>query len=395
MNKTRILRVCHKFLINEDGYDLDIQDLCFSTSDKYDNYVLTYINMPLKEYIKKNNLIEKNSFLYSSKLKTYIFPIKFDMKYNNYLKDLYSLKTRKIFKKIFTHVYNLLKPEIVSIHGTLLPQFVFSAKYSKNKSKVIVNHPIGLINQNYKRQRISILISKYFIHNLLPLYSNKVICVSNHGKDSFHFFKKNVVVVNPISLITKKEKSDFKKTLKNNLLKNNFNIRKNDKVFCVVGRISVQKNQLKIISAFNEVLKKHLNFKLIIIGKSSNEKYFKKVKVEINKHKNNYCLLNELKNNDVINVVENSDFLISASINEGFGRNAMEAILLGTPVIASKFCGHTDFIDENENGLLVNPNKIHEIVKAILNIDKIKIKHNYTHKFYISEIKKIYGDKYV
>jgi glycosyltransferase involved in cell wall biosynthesis len=393
MQKKTILRICHKYLINNDGYDLDVQDLCKSTSKTYNNYVIAYLNKSSSEYIKDNKLIKKGKFYYHPATKTKIYFIKYKIKSNNYLKDLYKLNKIKIFLKAFKEIYDIIKPDILHVHGTLLYQYLYAAKYAKGKSKVIATHHIGLINQNYIKQNLIILIAKYIIHNLFPLYSNKIVCVSNYGKKSFSLFKKNIVVINPIPLIPKVNISNFNKIIRKNVLNNKFKVTKKDNFFCLIGRICEQKNQLKTIKAFNEIIQLNPNYKLIIIGEIKNQEYYKKLIKEINKKIDNYCIIGNINNKEVIKIIEKSQGLITISNNEGLGRNAMEARLLGKPIIASKNSGYEDFIQNKRNGYLVNQNRSAEIINAIKNIKKLSINNNYSHQDYIKEIKKIYNGK--
>ena len=393
MRKQNILRVCHKFLINNDGYDLDIQDLCSSTSKEYENYVITYINTPLNSYIKRNNLLKKGEFYYHKKSKAYIYPINYELFNNNYLRDLYVMYNFRIFLSSFKKVFSLINPYIIHIQGTLLPQFLYAALYSRKQCKVFVTNHIGLINQELVGQKLGILLLKYLIHNILPFFCTSVISVSNHSRNSFHFYKKNVIVINPVPKIPKNKKAEFKEVLAENTLENNFCINKKDKVFCCIGRFSSQKNQLNVIKSFNTILKKDKNYKLILIGKANvHSQYYREIRKEINIYPDSYCLIDEIENRKVINVIENSDYLIAASYNEGFGRNAMEALLLGKPVIVSKRAGYEDFVENGGNGLFVDPDNIKEIASSIKRIKNFIVKNKHSHKVYIDEMMKVYQD---
>ena len=154
VSKKTILRVCHKFLIDNDGYDLDIQDLCKSTNKFYTNYVITYIDCSIKEYVKKNNLSKVDDYFYHKKLRTYIIPIEYRKKHGTYLKDLYLYKNIVRFNRNYKKTFKTLKPDILHIHGTLLIQFLYSAIISKKKCLVISTHHIGLINNNYHKQNL-------------------------------------------------------------------------------------------------------------------------------------------------------------------------------------------------------------------------------------------------
>lgn len=50
------------------------------------------------------------------------------------------------------------------------------------------------------------------------------------------------------------------------------------------------------------------------------------------------------------------DLLMATSEREGFGRSLVEAMALGTPVIAAGAAGHLEIIDHERTGLLVSPN---------------------------------------
>lgn len=64
-------------------------------------------------------------------------------------------------------------------------------------------------------------------------------------------------------------------------------------------------------------------------------------------------------------IIDGLDILIAPSENEAFGRVIVEAMMLGTPVIASDDGGHQEIITNEQNGLLVPLNKPEEFVKAV------------------------------
>ncbi len=398
MHKKKILRLTHKFLISEDGYDLDIQDLCRFTSKKFENHVLTYINVPLEDYAKRNNLLRLGEVYYHKKLKTFIYPVEYSVKYDDYLKDLYRLQNIKKFIVAFRRIYKKIEPDIIHIHGTVLPQFLYTAIYARKRSKIIVTHHIGKINQAYTKQKPHILLLKYIIHNLFPLFSNKLICVSNYGKTSFDFFKSNIEVINPIPKIQRFKRRSIKDLLKNNVLNHQFRLTKHDVIFCCIGRITKQKNQLNIVRAFNKVVDTNPNYKLILVGEIKDVAYYKLCKKEMEKHPQNFCLITSLNNENILNMIKSSDYMIAASFNEGFGRVAIEAMLLGRLVIASKNSGYEDFIKSGKNGILVNPDNLREIETAIRAITKMKFEKpissrfgTFLYKNYVKQVMALYG----
>ncbi len=398
MKKKKVLRLCHKFLVNNDGYDLDVRDLCISTSSKYKNYVLTYINFPLNEFVKRNKLVKKDFFYHHPETGSYVLPVELDAKSINYEENFYTIKNIRKLTKNFREVYEHLRPEIIHIHGTLLLQFLYAALYFRKKSKIFATNHLGHINKLDNNPKINIYLLKYLVHNIFPFFCDNVFCVSNYSKSSFKFYSKNTLIINPVPRLPISEGNEcIKKILSKNILESGFRIKNNDKVLCCIGRISIQKNQLNVVRAFNEIIKKNKNYKLILIGKIKYNEYYTSIKKEIEKNPSNYCLLDETENSKIIKIIEESHCLIAPSFNEGLGRNAMEAMLLGKPVIASKRTGYDDFIIHGKNGLLVDPSSIEEIKNGIEDIENIKnikgtsLTFDSTHECYIKRILEVYG----
>ena len=68
--------------------------------------------------------------------------------------------------------------------------------------------------------------------------------------------------------------------------------------------------------------------------------------------------------NDVENIIPSCDVLILPSFSESFGLVLIEALACGKPVIGSNVGGITEIITDDV-GLLVDPNKISSIARAI------------------------------
>lgn len=392
MKKSKILRVCHKFLVDDDGYDLDVRDLCESTSKEYLNYVTLFLEKSkIGQYIKKNKLFRKDGLLYHTGTRSYVIPIEYKARHRNYLKDLHLTENAEMFKERFKETLEQVKPDIVHIHGTLAPQFLEAAKQGSKKSKVFATHHIGLINQNYHNQSIRVLFSKYLTHNLMPAYCDKIICVSSHGKRSF-LSKGKLAVINPVPKERPYRKVATGTILRKNLLHNGFTLTKKDKMFLCPARFHEQKNQLRLVKAFLKAAEKDERLKLVMAGGITDAHYFAKVKdkIERSAHKKRFCILPSLSNDELRSLMNEADCVITPSINEGFGRAAMEAVQAGIPVIASKDGGYSDFVKEGKNGRLVDPYSTRSITEAILGVPQSVSGKRATHQGYIKGILSIY-----
>jgi glycosyltransferase involved in cell wall biosynthesis len=62
------------------------------------------------------------------------------------------------------------------------------------------------------------------------------------------------------------------------------------------------------------------------------------------------------------------DLLLAPAVNEGHGRALVEAMLAGTPVIASASGGHQEIIRQNETGILVAPEESEAMANAAVGL---------------------------
>jgi glycosyltransferase involved in cell wall biosynthesis len=66
--------------------------------------------------------------------------------------------------------------------------------------------------------------------------------------------------------------------------------------------------------------------------------------------------------------VSGLDVLVNASAHEPFGLVVLEAMVLGTPVVAPNLGGPAEIIQDGESGWLVAPNQPKETAEAVLAI---------------------------
>lgn len=66
--------------------------------------------------------------------------------------------------------------------------------------------------------------------------------------------------------------------------------------------------------------------------------------------------------------IAGSDVLVATAKDEGFGRTLVEAMLCGTPVVASADGGHLEIVQSGTNGVLVGLDDVEGYAKAIVRI---------------------------
>jgi glycosyltransferase involved in cell wall biosynthesis len=85
-----------------------------------------------------------------------------------------------------------------------------------------------------------------------------------------------------------------------------------------------------------------------------------------------------IQRNDIVKLLLDSDIYIDASLNEGFGLTALEAMTAGNVVISSNSFGVNEYITNNENGYIIdsvnNSSKYIEKLDILLNDINLYIK---------------------
>ena len=148
----------------------------------------------------------------------------------------------------------------------------------------------------------------------------------------------------------------------------------------------INKNNLKLITVSSLIKRKNIdtiiktiaktqNISLKIIGDGKEEKNLKLLTKKL-KAENKIEFLGQLKREDVINELNNSDIFTLLSDNETFGLSYLEAMATGNIVIAKKNDGIDGIIKNNINGFLIENNSkdLKKCLEKIINLKEEEIK---------------------
>jgi len=203
-----------------------------------------------------------------------------------------------------------------------------------------------------------ILKNKYTSKSKLKVLGNG----SSNGIDTNHFDPKRV---------SEEDKKQLKKDLK---------IGQKDYVYVFVGRIVKDKGINEMIVAFKDIVAKHANAKLVLVGPFEvNEQ--KEIKdsdallpetIEYIRTSPNVKAVGFQK--DVRPYFSISDCLVFPSYREGFPNVVMQAGALGLPAIVSNINGCNEIIIEGDNGNIIPVKNVPELRQAMVNyLEKGKI----------------------
>lgn len=227
----------------------------------------------------------------------------------------------------------------------------FLAVFNMYALLVCGNKPIIVADRNDPSKVPSNILLRT-TRNILYRKANTVVLQTEHNKNYFSKYvqRKSVVINNPIDL-----KDNIGLALRT----------KKENLIVSVGRLEPQKNQTMLIEAFNEIKKKHNDYKLVIYGEGSYRTQLENSIKELNLEDSVFLPGNQ---KDIFNKIACAKVFVLSSNYEGMPNALTEAMCLGLPCISTKVSGANELIDDEINGLLINVNDIETL---IINIKRL------------------------
>ncbi len=182
--------------------------------------------------------------------------------------------------------------------------------------------------------------------------------VARHMKDSFGVPEDKINIVSRWVDLDNFEFTDYNK-------------RKTSNSIVCIGRISPTKGYEHLIKGFKKVVRFNPYLKLKIVGSADKSKlnYLERLKTLVNRFSLNYNVEFVGLKKDVGEVLSGARILVAPSVvEESFGRVIVEAFACGVPVVATAVGGFKEIIDNEKDGLLVEPENSEAIASGILRI---------------------------
>lgn len=313
------------------------------------DYFYPYFNLTNKN---KDSLDLVGGNLFSWSLFYYLFFVK-DV-------DLIHLHTAKRMGSIARTICRLRNiPYIVTIHGGLydINQTEARNRMEPTKNSFEWGKVLGLI---FGSRRVY-----DDAHSIITLNKNEYESTKENYPDKNVYLLSNSVNIQQFQI------------QKDETFRDKHNIKKEKFVFLSSARIDKQKNQILILEAFLELIKKNENIHLLLVGNITDKAYFEEVKTFIssNKLEDNTTLITNLKPNscELINTYLNSNAFVLASTHEPFGIVALEAWASKLPLIISSVCGICNVIENKKTAMVFkNESKtslLENMEKVLLNQD--------------------------
>lgn len=144
------------------------------------------------------------------------------------------------------------------------------------------------------------------------------------------------------------------------------------KVILSVGRLVARKGFDKVIEALPEVLKQVPNLVYLIVGNGKYKDELEKLALKL-KVLDHVTICEDIPDTNLPSYYDMADVFIMPARQmesdvEGFGIVYLEANSFGKPVIAGKSGGASEAVIDGQTGVLVDPENVSEIAKAIIHL---------------------------
>jgi glycosyltransferase involved in cell wall biosynthesis len=294
--------------------------------------------------IKSDNLIIQNyEHINSDNIINYIFEDCVDWElYKSEYSDVKNMDKKSIINHIIQYGIN----ENRNINFTNTPTIICN-------TITTYNYVLNLSNLNLK---IFWVIHEWFNkNNYFTNFYDKIKQVenvniifpcegaNNNNKKYFNLNNKQYVIPSGFDPDILLEKQNNKINLRENIKLDN------PIIISIIGTIEKRKNQQDFIdNVFNILQKKYNNLVLVLVGKET-----EKLREDTNK---NSIMLTGLVNNP-ISYINESDIIVSHSLNEVLPINIIESMFCSKPIVSSNAgCSSSEVIN-NINGYIYNNNE--------------------------------------
>jgi 1,2-diacylglycerol 3-alpha-glucosyltransferase len=179
---------------------------------------------------------------------------------------------------------------------------------------------------------------------------------------------KNIHIV-PVGLDKTLLKSDYIE-YNSEVLKSQWNYKSDEKVILFVGRMTAEKQPVKMIEIFDKLYKENNSYRLLMVGEGELEN---DVKREISDRNldSNVIIYDKVPNDRMWELYRISECYVNLNTHEIFGMAILEAMYYENEVIALKAPGPEYIIENGKSGYVCNNEE--EMINRILCADKEKI----------------------
>jgi glycosyltransferase involved in cell wall biosynthesis len=231
---------------------------------------------------------------------------------------------------------------------------------------------------------------------LTNVIANSIAVKKSLLKNTSSWFKKGKIDIIYNGVDLERIKSEIDQN--NSNLRKEFNIDAEEILISKIGRLTEQKGHKYLFEALSIVKNDYYKFTVLIVGKGDSEKELKTMVSKYNLE--NHIIFTGFRS-DIYNILNQSDFLVHTALWEGCPNTILEAMAVGTPIVASNIPSVEEILINEDVGYLAenkNPKDIaSKMIKMIKNANRNQLSFNarkliekqFTTEIMVNNIKKI------
>jgi glycosyltransferase involved in cell wall biosynthesis len=210
----------------------------------------------------------------------------------------------------------------------------------------------GWTDENFKVKCYHVL------EKILVAASTQVVSVSESLKNKLPYISriKTIVIPNAVDPV----ELDPQSTSLN--IRIELCIPKKAKVLGVVGRLSPEKGQIFFLRALQRISSEHPDLVGLLVGEGQERVTLEEEAARLGLVGKVYFVGHKKNVRDYYRAI---DVLVIPSLSEGMPNVALEAMLFGIPVVASRVGGVPEVVVEGETGLMVSPGDPDDLANAL------------------------------
>lgn len=202
----------------------------------------------------------------------------------------------------------------------------------------------------------------YPIEKYLSKYTDVLITINHEDYELANkkFHAQMIYMIDGVGVDDKKFSDDVLPNEIKNRIESELKIIETDFKIIYVAELIKRKNQMMLIDAMKDIVKKNSNIKVFFAGDGILKKYYEEKVKEYGLANNVFFIGYRRDVNDLLKIM---DLCVATSVQEGLPINIVEAELSAVPVLAKNNRGHNEIIKDDENGYLFNTKE--ELIERI------------------------------
>lgn len=260
----------------------------------------------------------------------------------------------------------------------IIELFIFTFSFVKSIRKLIVSENIDIVHAHWLMPAgiaARLALSSWHIPLLLSVHGTDVMLLKNliFGRALSRWVLSRIRLLMPVSRFlgdtlekisgVKKQKELLPMPASKNFLARPK--RRLAKRIVAIGNLVKQKRFDVLIDALGVLAEVGIKLDLAIVGDGPERKSLEDLCLEKNI---NTIFVGRQPHHKIPEILKDAGILVLPSVDEGFGLALVEGQLAGLAVIGADAGGQRDIIEDGKTGILVKPDDVHSLAKAIADL---------------------------